>query len=65
VATIRFAVRRFPDLEIDSVPAVFNRFVWDVDDSTPEGKARAGRMRYMGAPYGVIELGAIDAGDSA
>jgi hypothetical protein len=62
MSTIRFAIRKPapPDLVLDSVPAIFNRYVWDVDDSTEEGRAQAGRMRYLGQPFGVIELGPID-----
>jgi hypothetical protein len=62
MATIRFAVKQptSPDLVLDSVPAQFTRYVWDVDESTEEGALRAGRMRYLGQPYGVIELGPLD-----
>lgn len=64
--TIRFAVRAptSPELDLPSVPATFSRRVWDIDDSTSEGAARAGRMRWAGQPFGVIELGPIDAGVS-
>ena len=62
MAIIRFAVKapQPSDLELSAVPALFTRRVWDIDDSTPEGAARAGRMRYVGPPHGVIELGVID-----
>lgn len=59
---IRFAIRQplQPNLRIDSVPADFNSYVWDVDVSTVDGQLAAGRMRYMGQPYRVIELGPIE-----
>lgn len=59
---IRFAVAapQDPDLHIPGVPATFANYVWDVDDSTPVGARSAARMRYLGQPYGVEELGDIN-----
>ena len=53
---IRF-VSPTPDLEIPAVPALFVDYIYDIDETD---EARLGRMRYRGAPYGVIELGIAD-----
>ena len=62
VPTIRFAVKAplSPNFSLSSVPADFQRYVWDIDTDQPDGTERAGRMRYLGTAYGVMELGPID-----
>lgn len=60
--TIRFAVRAplSPNFSLPSVPADFQRYVCDIDTDQPDGENRAGRMRYLGTAYGVMELGPLD-----
>jgi hypothetical protein len=61
MATVRFAVAhpQPPDLQVAAVPAIFENYIWDVDTDTEDGRLQAGRMRYIGQPYRVIELGTI------
>lgn len=55
MALIRFLSPTSPQLEIEGVPVVFYDGVADIDDADPD---RLDRMRFLGQPYGVIELGA-------
>lgn len=55
MALIRFT-SPIPDLVLSGVPAVFENYVCDIPDSET---GRLARMRYLGAPYGVNEEGAI------
>lgn len=66
MATIRFAVRAplSPNLSMPGVPAEFARYVCDINDEVEGGVDRIGRMRYMGRPFNVIELGPIDSSGS-
>jgi hypothetical protein len=61
MATVRFAVAhpQPPNLSLSAVPATFEDYIWDVDTDTEDGRLQAGRMRYVGQPYRVIELGTI------
>jgi hypothetical protein len=62
VATIRFLSPVVPDLALTGVPAVFVDGVFDINDQETD---RISRLRYLGTPYGVIEMGAVSASDSA
>lgn len=53
---IRFLSPDQPQLVLDAVPARFVDGVCDVNDTDTE---RVSRMRYLGAPFGVIEIGAV------
>lgn len=54
MAVVRFLSPEAPNLILRSVPAVFVDGVFDMDDSDAQA---VGRMRYLGAPYGVVEVG--------
>ena len=53
---IRF-IAPVSDLEIPAVPALFEDYVFDIDETD---EAKLGRMRYRGAAFGVRELGPTD-----
>lgn len=54
MAQIRFLSPEAPELAIPAVPAQFVDGVCDIDDSDPD---RLERMRYLGEPFGVVEVG--------
>ena len=53
MALVRFFSPNDPELELSGVPIRFNSGVADISDTDP---ARISRMRYLGSPYGVIEM---------
>lgn len=59
MALIRF-VSPTSDLKIDAVPATFVDFVCDID---AEDTDRLSKMRYLGLPYGVREMGSVSYAD--
>lgn len=62
MAAIRFLSPTVPDLALAGVPAVFVNGVFDVEDTETD---RISRLRYLGTPYGVIEMGALNENDSS
>lgn len=54
MAVVRFLSPNDPSLSLRSVPAQFVDGVFDMNDADAEA---IGRMRYLGTPFGVIEIG--------
>lgn len=57
---IRFVSPIDPDLFISGVPAQFNNYIFDI---RADDLRRLAKMRVLGSPYGIKELGLTDEAD--